>query len=449
MKLYSYFRSSAAYRVRIALNLKGIAYDTIPIHLIKDGGRHRQAEYRAVNPQMRVPTLIAPNGDVLVQSLAIIEYLEEIKPDPPLLPKDPIARAHVRALADIVACDIHPMNNLGPLRYLKHQMHQEQPAIDAWYHHWVIDGFTALEALVRPGPYSFGADVTLADVFLIPQVANARRLKVPLEAFPNIVGIEAACLKLSAVRSRPAGKPAGRRVNCGFFTLWSPLRRLIGLARGAEFGMIKLLQWVGVVSFSCVAMSVAVAQSPAPNTDQPPAGSPICVRLESQLAALRSGGGDPRGDQLKRYEDAVAKQQADLDRTVTQSKRAGCETGFFALFTGGGPQCQPINAQIQQMRDNLDRAMSELERLKSGSNDREGPRRALIGQLAQNNCGQQYQAAAAAAGPGRISRLIIRRHDHQSGRRRHAVRHLSHRLRAHVRRILFPDLVLDGPEPLS
>lgn len=208
MKLYSYFRSSAAYRVRIALNLKGIAYDTIPIHLIKDGGRHRQAEYRAVNPQMRVPTLIAPNGDVLVQSLAIIEYLEEIKPDPPLLPKDPIARAHVRALADIVACDIHPMNNLGPLRYLKHQMHQEQPAIDAWYHHWVIDGFTALETLVRPGPYSFGADVTLADVFLIPQVANARRLKVPLEAFPNIVGIEAACLKLSAFdRARPENQP--------------------------------------------------------------------------------------------------------------------------------------------------------------------------------------------------------------------------------------------------
>ncbi|MGC1356075.1 MAG: maleylacetoacetate isomerase [Xanthobacteraceae bacterium] len=208
MKFYSYFRSSAAYRVRIALNLKGIAYDTIPIHLIKDGGRHRQAEYRAVNPQMRVPTLIAPTGEVLVQSLAIIEYLEEIEPDPPLLPKDPIARAHVRALADIVACDIHPMNNLGPLRYLKHQMHQEQPAIDAWYHHWVVDGFTALETLVRPGPYSFGADVTLADVFLIPQVANARRLKVPLEAFPNIVGIEAACLKLSAFdRARPENQP--------------------------------------------------------------------------------------------------------------------------------------------------------------------------------------------------------------------------------------------------
>jgi maleylacetoacetate isomerase len=208
MKLYSYFRSSAAYRVRIALNLKGIPYDTVPIHLIKDGGRHRQAEYRDINPQMRVPTLSAPNGEVLIQSLAIIEYLEEIKPEPPLLPKDPIARAHVRALADIVACDIHPMNNLGPLRYLKHQLHQEQPAIDAWYHHWVIEGFTALEALVRPGPYSFGTDVTLADVFLVPQVANAWRLKVPLEAFPKILAIEAACLKLPAFdRARPENQP--------------------------------------------------------------------------------------------------------------------------------------------------------------------------------------------------------------------------------------------------
>jgi maleylacetoacetate isomerase len=208
MKLYSYFRSSAAYRVRIALNLKGIAYETIPIHLIKDGGRHRQAEYRAVNPHMRVPALVAPDGEVLFQSLAIIEYLDEIAPEPPLLPKDPIARARVRGLADIVACDIHPMNNLGSLRYLKHELRQEQPAIDAWYHHWVIDGFTALETLVQAGPYSFGAEVTLADVFLVPQIANARRLKVPFEAFPKIVRIEAACLQLSAFdRARPENQP--------------------------------------------------------------------------------------------------------------------------------------------------------------------------------------------------------------------------------------------------
>jgi maleylacetoacetate isomerase len=208
MKLYSYFRSSAAYRVRIALNLKGIAYETLPIHLIKEGGHNRRPEFRAINPQMRVPALVAPGGEVLTQSLAIIEYLDEIKPEPPLLPKDPIARARVRALADIIACDIHPMNNVGSLRYLKREMHQEQPAIDAWYHHWVIDGFDAVETLVRPGPYSFGSDITLADVFLVPQVANARRLKVPLEAFPKIVGIETACLRLDAFdRARPDKQP--------------------------------------------------------------------------------------------------------------------------------------------------------------------------------------------------------------------------------------------------
>jgi len=204
MKLYSYFRSSAAYRVRIALNLKGIAYDTVPVHLLKEGGENRRPEFRAINPQMRVPALVAPGGEVLTQSLAIIEYLDEIKPEPSLLPKDPIPRARARAIADIIACDIHPMNNVGSLRYLKREMHQEQPAIDAWYHHWVIDGFKAAEALVQPGPYSLGANVTLADVFLVPQVANARRLKVPLEAFPRIVAIETACLRLDAFdRARP------------------------------------------------------------------------------------------------------------------------------------------------------------------------------------------------------------------------------------------------------
>jgi maleylacetoacetate isomerase len=208
MKLYSYFRSSAAYRVRIALNLKGIAYETIPVHLLKDGGHNRRPEFRAVNPQMRIPALVAPGGEVLTQSIAIIEYLDEVKPEPALLPKDPIARARVRALADIVACDIHPMNNVGSLRYLKREMHQEQGAIDAWYHHWVIDGFSALETLVLPGPYAFGAGVTLADIFLVPQVANARRLQVPLDNFPKIVGIEAACLRLPAFdRARPENQP--------------------------------------------------------------------------------------------------------------------------------------------------------------------------------------------------------------------------------------------------
>lgn len=166
--------------------------------------------------------------------------------------------------------------------------------------------------------------------------------------------------------------------------------------------MIKLLQGVGGVAFSCVAISFALAQTtPSPGTDQA-TSNPICARLEGQLATLNRGAADPaRADQVKRTEDAIAKQQADLDRTLVQSKKLGCQGGgFFALFTGGGPQCQPINAQIQQMRDNLDRAMADLERLKSGSNDQEGPRRALIGQLAQNNCGPQYRSAAAAAGPG-------------------------------------------------
>ncbi len=208
MKLYSYFRSSAAYRVRIALNFKGMTYETIPVHLVKDGGHNRRPEFRAVNPQMRIPTLVAPTGDVLIQSLAIIEYLEEIQPNPPLLPKDPIARAEVRALADIVACDIHPLNNTSPLRYLKRQMHQEQSAIDAWYHHWVNEGFEALEALVEPAPYAYGKEVTMADMCLVPQVANARRLKVPLDKFPKILGIEAACLKLPAFdRARPENQP--------------------------------------------------------------------------------------------------------------------------------------------------------------------------------------------------------------------------------------------------
>jgi len=208
VKLYSFFRSSAAYRVRIALNLKGIAYDTVSIDLIKDGGHNRRPEFRAVNPQMRVPALLTATGDVLIQSLAIIEYLDETHPDPPFLPKDSISRARARALAQIVACDIHPLNNTGPLRYLKHEMHQEQSAIDAWYHHWVRAGFEALEALVAPDPYACGAHLTLADIFLVPQVANARRLKVPLDKFPKIVGIEAACLALSAFdRARPENQP--------------------------------------------------------------------------------------------------------------------------------------------------------------------------------------------------------------------------------------------------
>jgi maleylacetoacetate isomerase len=208
VKLYSYFRSSAAYRVRIVLNLKGIAYETAPVHLIKDGGHNKRPEFRAINPQMRVPVLVTPNGDTLIQSLAIIEYLEETHPQPPLLPKDPIARARARALAELIACDIHPLNNVGPLRYLKNVLGHEQSAIDAWYHHWIIEGFEALEALVEPGPYACGDAVTIADICLVPQLYNARRLKVPLDKFPKITAVDAACMKLAAFdRARPEKQP--------------------------------------------------------------------------------------------------------------------------------------------------------------------------------------------------------------------------------------------------
>jgi maleylacetoacetate isomerase len=206
--LYGYFRSSAAYRLRIALNLKGLSPELVSIHLQKEGGLNRKPDFRAINPQMRVPALKLDSGDVLIQSLAIIEYLDETHPQPPLLPRDPIQRAKVRALAQVIACDIHPLNNVGPLRYLKNPLGQEQAKIDAWYHHWILEGFEALEALLQPGPYAFGGEVTLADVCLVPQVANATRFKVPLERFPKIVAVNAACLKLPAFdKARPENQP--------------------------------------------------------------------------------------------------------------------------------------------------------------------------------------------------------------------------------------------------
>lgn len=208
MKLYTYFRSSAAYRTRIALNLKGLPYEMVAVHLTKDGGQQHKPEYHAINPQERVPALALSSGEVLTQSLAIIEYLDEIEPEPPLLPADALARAKVRAVAEIIACDIHPLNNLIALQYLKRTLKHEQAEIDAWYHHWVIEGFKALETMIAPAPYACGAHVTLADICLIPQVFNARRLKVPLDAFPKIVAVETACLKLPAFdRARPENQP--------------------------------------------------------------------------------------------------------------------------------------------------------------------------------------------------------------------------------------------------
>jgi len=208
VNLYTYFRSSAAYRVRIALNLKGLQYDMVPIHLTKDGGQQRKPEFQKVNPQMRVPALELSSGSVLTQSLAIIEYLDDIEPEPPFLPADALERANVRALAQVVACDIHPLNNLITLQYLKRGLKQEQTEIDVWYHHWVTEGFKALEQMLKPGPYAYGAHVTLADICLVPQVFNARRLKVPLDAFPKIVAVEQACLKQPAFdKARPENQP--------------------------------------------------------------------------------------------------------------------------------------------------------------------------------------------------------------------------------------------------
>jgi maleylacetoacetate isomerase len=208
VKLYSYFRSSAAYRVRIALNLKGLPYEMDFVHLTKDGGRQHSAEFNAINPAKLVPALRLDSGDVLTQSLAIIDYLDETHPQPPLLPVDPVQRAKVRAVALTIACDIHPIDNLRVLQYLKRTLKHEQSDIDAWYHHWIIQGFNAIEAAIAPEPYCFGAQVTLADICLVPQVFNARRLNVPLEAFPKIVAVESACLKLAAFdKARPENQP--------------------------------------------------------------------------------------------------------------------------------------------------------------------------------------------------------------------------------------------------
>jgi maleylacetoacetate isomerase len=203
VKLYSYFRSSAAYRVRIALNLKGVPHEMAAVHLVRDGGRQKQEAYRAVNPQMRVPALVLAGGEALIQSLAIIEYLDEVYPEPPLLPADALERARVRAIAQIVACDIHPLNNLVVLNTLKSLGH-DQAAVDDWYRNWVTQGFEAIEALIRPGPYACGSQVTLADLCLVPQVFNARRFKVAMERFPKIAAADAACLALPAFdKARP------------------------------------------------------------------------------------------------------------------------------------------------------------------------------------------------------------------------------------------------------
>ena len=200
--LYTYYRSSAAYRVRIALNLKGMPYTAVPVHLVKDGGQHRSAAYRARNPQALVPAFELEDGTVLTQSLAIMEYLDEVQPEPALLPADAIGRARVRALAQAIACDLHPVNNLRVLQYLSQQLGISAKQKDAWYRHWVATGLQGLEALLADHPstgrFCHGDTPTLADCCLVPQLYNARRFQCPLDAYPTIQRIAAACETLPA-----------------------------------------------------------------------------------------------------------------------------------------------------------------------------------------------------------------------------------------------------------
>jgi maleylacetoacetate isomerase len=190
MKLHGYFRSSAAYRVRIALALKGVAYENAFVHLVR--GEQSSPANRRINPQGRVPTLEI-DGANLVQSPAILEYLEEAHPEPPLLPADPIARARIRAVGAIVACDIHPLNNLAVLKYLKHELGADDSARDAWYAHWILEGFAAIEELIDPAPFALSESPSLADVYLAPQIYNSRRFDVPMDAFPRIRAVASAC----------------------------------------------------------------------------------------------------------------------------------------------------------------------------------------------------------------------------------------------------------------
>jgi maleylacetoacetate isomerase len=199
MKLFGFFRSSAAFRVRIALNLKGLPYEDAFIHLRR--GDQRGADYLAVNPQGLVPALEI-DDHTLIQSMAIIEYLDETHPQPAFLPPDPLGRARVRALAAIVACDIHPINNLRVLRYLSRPLGHDQAAIETWYNHWIATGFEAFERLLtgdrRAGEFCGGDHPGLADIALVPQVVNSERYRLDLSPYPTIARIYANCMKLDA-----------------------------------------------------------------------------------------------------------------------------------------------------------------------------------------------------------------------------------------------------------
>ena len=211
LQLYSYFRSSAAYRLRIALHLKGLAFDTVPVHLLKGGGEQLQSAYRAINPAALVPAL-QDDGATLTQSLAIMEYLEETHPQPPLLPADPLGRARVRALALTVACDIHPLNNLRVLTYLSGELQASGDARNDWARHWMALGFSALEAHLvhspQTGVFCHGDTPTLADCCLVPQVFNAHRFELDMAPYPTLARIAQHCQSLEPfLAAHPARQP--------------------------------------------------------------------------------------------------------------------------------------------------------------------------------------------------------------------------------------------------
>jgi maleylacetoacetate isomerase len=195
--LYDYRRSSAAYRVRIALNIKGVDYESRPINLIE--GEQKSDDYRALNPEGLVP-MLEIDGHRLTQSLAIIVYLDQLLPDPPLMPRDPADGAHVRAMAMVVACDIHPLNNLRVLKYLSGPLGIPQEQRDLWYAHWIAEGFTALETMAKPGAgrFLFGDEPTIADVCLVPQLYNARRFNVPVDDYPTLLRADENANELEA-----------------------------------------------------------------------------------------------------------------------------------------------------------------------------------------------------------------------------------------------------------
>lgn len=211
MKLYSYYRSSAAYRVRIALNLKGISYEQSAVHLVQDGGQQHNEVYKDLNPQKLVPTLV-DGKTVIGQSLAIIEYLEEKNPEPALLPKKADQRAYVRQIALAIACDIHPLNNLRVQQYLARELEADQAAKNKWQIHWLKEGLGAVETLIsnssHAGEFVCGAKPGLAEAFIVPQLYNARRVSLPLEDYPRLIAIDNLCAEMKEFQdAHPENQP--------------------------------------------------------------------------------------------------------------------------------------------------------------------------------------------------------------------------------------------------